>query len=68
MTDFENVKRYDVYSREYEGWSEQESDFGDYVKYPDYESLLFAYNSLLQQYKQEFVNKELEKKVLEKKV
>jgi hypothetical protein len=63
MTDFENVKRYDICSREYEGWTEEEFDSGDYVKYPDYESLLFAYKSLLQQYKQEFVNKELEKKV-----
>ena len=57
MTYFENVKRYDFYD------SKDEFEQGDFVYYTDYESLLFAYKSLLQQYKQEFVNRELEKKV-----
>ncbi len=57
MTDFENVKRYDFYG------SKDEFKKGDFVYYTYYESLLFAYKSLLEQYKQEFVNRELEKKV-----
>lgn len=47
MTDFENVERFDIVAIDCETTQKHYYFNGDYVKYEDYESLLFAYKSLL---------------------